>query len=184
MGLSGKLYPYVGPGAIRARSVARPCGLVIESPAGLRAWLMSQTLSRTGGLIAATFVIDPKGAPRLADRRSEHVACAGGGPVLSACELFFSAAGEALVVEEVSNLSIGYCPEPESWAAVGEALDRLGVPHAGRFTTEVVFRRCPQCGEGNVVWMKAGTRVTGGGEVDDDWPAPQKRWCPRSVEPW
>lgn len=31
------------------------------------------------------------------------------------------------------------------------ALDRTGVPHPGRFTTEVVFRRCERCGERNVV---------------------------------
>ena len=32
-----------------------------------------------------------------------------------------------------------------------EALDRLGLPHPGRFTTEVIFRRCPRCGQRNVV---------------------------------
>ena len=36
-----------------------------------------------------TFVIDLEGTPLLAPRRSEHVACAGGGPVLSAGEITF-----------------------------------------------------------------------------------------------
>jgi hypothetical protein len=38
-----------------------------------------------------------------------------------------------------------------SWPAVAAALDRIGVAHLGRFTTEVVFRRCERCGERNVV---------------------------------
>jgi hypothetical protein len=146
--MSGRLYRYVGPEEIRSRSVARPYVQVIDSPADLRAWLTRHGPSRAGSSVPATFVIDPEGVLRLADRRSEHVACAGG-PVLSAGEMFFSAAGEALVVEEVSNLSAGYCPEPESWPVVGEALDRIAVLHPGRFTTEVVFRRCPRCGERN-----------------------------------
>ncbi len=149
--MSGKLYLYVGPEEIRSRWATGPGGRVIESPEDLRTWLTRHRPSKSGDWIAATFVIDPDGRLRLADRRSEHVACAGGGPVLSAGEKFFSAAGDALVVEEVTNLSIGYCPEPESWPVVGDALDRLGVVHPGRFTTEVIFRLCPRCGERNVV---------------------------------
>src|SRR3954447_12385452 len=137
-----RLYHYVGPEVIRSRSASAPGGRPVSSREDLRAWLDGQDLSGWVGRIAATFVIDSEGVLRLADRRSEHVACAGGGPVLSAGEMFFSAAGEDLVVEDVSNLSTGYCPEPESWHAVGEALDRIGVRHPGRFTTEVVFRRC------------------------------------------
>jgi hypothetical protein len=34
---------------------------------------------------------------------------------------------------------------------VARALDRVGVPHPGIFTDAVVFRRCPTCGERNVV---------------------------------
>jgi hypothetical protein len=81
----------------------------------------------------------------------------------------FASAGKIIVVEEVSNLSTGYCPEPRSWYAVGEALDRIGVTHPGRFTTEVVFRRCPRCGERNVVkdaWFECQVR---GGELPEAW---------------
>jgi DinB superfamily len=149
--MSGKLYPYVGPEEIRCRSVTGPGGRVIESPEDLRMWLNGHRPSKSGELIAATFVIDPQGRLRLADRRSEHVACAGGGPVLSAGEMFFSDQGDAAFVEEVTNLSTGYCPEPESWPVVGHALDRLGVVHPGLFTTEVILRLCATCGERNVV---------------------------------
>lgn len=98
-----------------------------------------------------TFVIDAKGSLRLAPRRSEHVACAGGGVVLSAGEITFAEVPGGWEAVEVSNQSTGYCPEASSWPAVRDALDRAGVAHPGRFTDEYVFRRCPGCGERNVV---------------------------------
>jgi hypothetical protein len=101
--------------------------------------------------IAATFVIDADGHLLVADRRTEHVACAGGQPVLSAGEMFFDLEGDHVEAREVSNLSTGYCPEAESWPEVAAALDRVGLAHPGRFTAEVVFRRCEKCGERNVV---------------------------------
>ncbi len=96
---------------------------------------------------ASTYVIDLDGRLRLAPRRSEHVALAGGRDVL--------AAGEITIVDgrvtEVSNQSTGYCPDPDCWPAVARALDRLGLAHPGGFTTAIVFRSCPDCGERNIV---------------------------------
>ncbi len=149
--MTGRLYHYVGPEAIRCSSASSPGGHCIESQGDLRTWLTCHRPPAASGSIAATFVIDPERRIRLADRRSEHVACAGGGPVLSAGEMFFLIEGEATRVEEVTNLSTGYCPEPESWPVVGEALDRLGVVHPGQFTMAVVFRRCQSCDDRNVV---------------------------------
>src|SRR5262249_31051208 len=122
-----------------------------------------------GGLLAATFVIDDQEGLRIADRRSEHVACAGSGPVRAAGELFLRVEGGEVEVVEVSNQSTGYCPEPESWPAVAAALARAGVPHPGRFTTEVVFRRCGRCGQRNIV--KDGWFVCGvcGAELPSQW---------------
>ena len=87
------------------------------------------------------------GVLRLASRRSEHVACASGAPVLAAGEIFF----ESAHASEISNLSTGYCPEPACWRAVAAALDRADIPHSGRFTSAFEFRRCPACGERNVI---------------------------------
>jgi hypothetical protein len=163
-------YCYMGPAAVQARVAGRPAGTRIASAADLLAWLHG------GGahpapedLLAATFVIDAAGNLLLADRRSEHVACAGGGPVLSAGELFFRVRAGSVAVVEASNQSTGYCPEPESWPAVAAALDRLDVAHPGRFTTEAVFRRCERCGERNVV--KDGWFVCGvcGAELPAAW---------------
>lgn len=147
-----RLYHYVGPSDIKARVAGRPAGTRIASAADLLAWVRG-TGQRPGpdGLVAATFVIDAQGDLLLADRRSEHVACAGGGPVLSAGEMFFVAEGDRVEAAEASNQSTDFCPEPGSWPAVAAALDRIGVAHPGRFTTEIVFRRCEGCGERNVV---------------------------------
>jgi hypothetical protein len=54
-------------------------------------------------------------------------------------------------VSSVSNLSTGYCPELESWSSVAAALDRAGIAHPDGFTDAFVFRRCPACGERNLV---------------------------------
>jgi hypothetical protein len=155
-----RLYRYVGPAHIRDRVAGRPAGTWVSSVAGLFAWAR-RTGERPGpdALVAATFVIDANGDLLVADRRSEHVACAGGGPVLSAGELFFRVQGSSVAVAEASNQSTGFCPEPESWPAVVAALDQMGVPHPGRFTSEVVFRRCEGCGERSVVkdhWLVCG----------------------------
>ncbi len=102
-------------------------------------------------LIAATFVVDDQCMLLVADRRSEHVACAGGRPVLSAGEMFFRLANSGVEVVEVTNQSTGFCPEPESWPAAAFALERADLPHPAGFTQAFVFRRCPVCKERNVV---------------------------------
>ncbi len=155
-----KLYHYVGPEDIRRRAASAPPGVRIESHIGLIDWArQTRQEPNPDGLIAVTFVVDERGDLRVADRGSEHVACAGGGPVQSAGEMFLLASKAGLEVEQVSNQSTGYCPEPESWPAVGSALDRSGLKHPGRFTREVIFRRCPACGQRNVVkdgWFACG----------------------------
>ena len=80
--MASRLYQYVGPEEIRSRSAASPCGKWIETSNDLRGWLAEDgpITASGGGLLAATFVIDPEGRLRLADRRSEHVACSGGRP--------------------------------------------------------------------------------------------------------
>lgn len=101
--------------------------------------------------ITATYVVDLAGRLCLADRHSEHVACAGGEPVLAAGELVLRVVRGAVVVEEVTNQSTGYCPEPESWPAVTAALETAGIASPEGYTTEFSFRRCPRCAQINVV---------------------------------
>ncbi|MDF5756270.1 hypothetical protein [Spongiactinospora sp. TRM90649] len=98
-----------------------------------------------------TFVIDLHGVLRLAPRRSEHVACAGGDPVLSAGEITFSHEGGRWSVREIGNQSTGYCPAVTSWPAVAIALDHAGIPHPGAFTHPITFRHCPRCASSSIV---------------------------------
>jgi hypothetical protein len=133
-------YRYVGPEEIRARGGA--VGTPIRERADLDPFATGAPL---------TFVIDTAGVLRVADRRSEHVACAGGGDVMSAGELTAERSRSGCIVVAVSNQSTGYCPERESWPSVAAALDAAGIPHPGCFTFEAVFRRCPSCGERNLV---------------------------------
>ncbi|WP_435022458.1 hypothetical protein TA3x_000090 [Tundrisphaera sp. TA3] len=145
-------YGYVGPEAIRLRVAASPPGQGIGSLRELNRWAAANKPSTSpAGQLVATFVVALDGRLCLADRHSEHIACSGGQPVLSAGEMFFEWTGRGVSVVEVSNQSTGFCPEPESWPAVAAALDRLGVDHPGEFTTQVIFRRCPSCGERNLV---------------------------------
>lgn len=147
-----KLYKYVGSNEIQQKVAGFPIGLRIESVVDLKTWIyQNRQKPNEWGLIAATFVVDYEGYLRIADRHSEHIACAGGEPVFSAGEIFFSYGDRGLEVTEISNQSTGFCPEPKSWLQVAKSLDRIPIPHPGKFTVEFIFRRCPACGQINLV---------------------------------
>jgi hypothetical protein len=149
-----RLYSYIGPSAVRERAAGDPPGRAISSREDLEAFVGEHPDAL---LEAATFVVDAEGTLRLASRRSEHVACAGGGPVRAAGELQFERRGDALVVAEASNQSTGFAPEPASWDAVAVALDQVGIAHPGGYTSAFEFRRCDECRQLNVVkdgWLR------------------------------
>lgn len=142
-------------------------GHLIGSPDDFAAWLATCG----GGELAEpfTFVVGLDGILRVAPRRSEHVACAAGAPVLSAGEITFSREQGRWRVSEVSSQSAGYCPDPASWPAVSDALDRAGLEHPGCFTHPVVFRRCPRCQERNLVKDNYFACVICGAELPRAW---------------
>jgi hypothetical protein len=147
-----RTYRYVGPPEVRARAAGQAAGVMVANAADVLAWIKASGLAAgRGEPVPATFVVDVEGLLRVADRRSEHVACGGGGDVLSAGEMFFAIDGRNVRVEEVSNQSTGYCPEPESWPAVESALVRAGIARPDGFTSVCIFRRCEACGERNIV---------------------------------
>jgi hypothetical protein len=145
---AGRAYRYVGPDDVRAatRFVAAER---IDSADSFTRWIGSRNLKSRDGPF--TFIVDLDGDLWLAPRESEHVACARGRAVLAAGEIRFKWRARAWCVEEVSNQSTGYCPDLQSWSAAAAALDRAGLTHPGCFTDTVIFRRCPACGERNVV---------------------------------
>jgi hypothetical protein len=142
-----KVYAYVGRG-----------GAPIRRRVDLERWL-GKNRSCT-----ATFVI-VDGVLLVADRHSEHVACASGRPVESAGEMTF----EGARVVEITNQSTGYCPEPESWPAVAGALDAAHVAHPGAFTHAFVFRKCASCGQRNVVKDEFFECALCGAELPREW---------------
>ncbi|MFD0905560.1 hypothetical protein [Actinomadura sediminis] len=129
------MYEYVGPAELLDRVEPGTFG----EPVGMGA-------GEDGGE-PFTYVVDLDGVLRIAPRRSEHVSCAGGRPVLAAGEIVL----EGGRVVEVTNQSTGYCPGPESWTDVAAALDRAGIARPDGFTDVFVFRHCPSCAELNVV---------------------------------
>ena len=139
-----KLYRYVGPKQIAERVRAEPAGEPIRSSPDVLAWIRNSGQELSGGCIIATFVIDATGVLLVADRRSEHVVCAGGRLVQSAGEITFSVDREVEVVA-VSNQSTGYCPEPESWMSVAAALLAAGMDPPVGFDLACNFRRCIRC---------------------------------------
>lgn len=144
-----RLYEYVGPRRIAERVAGSPKGAAIRSPADASAWLSGRGV--VAGRLVVTYVIDEAGVLRVADRHSEHVACAGGGRVRCAGELTLVLSAAGVEVSEVSNQSTGYCPEPTAWPAVAEAVAAAGLAGPEGFERECVFRRCVGCGIVNVV---------------------------------
>lgn len=147
-----RLYPYVGPQEIAAAVASIAPGTPLRTPDDVRAWTQDSRddFDRTRRLIV-TFVVDADGALRVADRRSEHVACAGGEPVLAAGEMTLRMSHAGVEAEEVSNQSTGYCPEPTSWPAVERALSTAGIKGPDGYTRRFVFRRCGECDQINLI---------------------------------
>jgi hypothetical protein len=141
----------VGPAGLSVGVRPGGDGRRIGSAADFDAWAAEQ--SSVDLAEPFTFVVGTDGVLRLAPRRSEHVVCAGGQPVLSAGEIAFICESESgsWRVSDVSNHSTGYCPDVSSWPAVARALDRAGLGRPDGFTHEVVFRRCPGCQEHGIV---------------------------------
>jgi hypothetical protein len=153
-------YAYVGPESIRAAHRSGTTRAAILSAADILEWIRQPGQKvRSDGTVTVTFVVDPAGQLWIADRHSEHVACARGRHVLSAGEMTFLIDKKIVEVTEVTNQSTGYCPEPDSWLAVALALTRAQLKHPPRFTTAFIFRRCNRCGNRNLVkdeWFECG----------------------------
>jgi hypothetical protein len=157
-----RLYRYVGPEEIRERLAQTGAqGAEITTYAELVVWLRDAGQQPdASGLVVLTFIIDAAGVLWVADRHTEHVACAGGQPVRSAGELFLAKERDSWEVAAVSNQSTGYCPEPDSWPWVVVALVQLPLSFAAPqneheaangFAFACIFRRCPRCRQINIV---------------------------------
>nr|WP_043258818.1 hypothetical protein [Streptomyces prunicolor] len=167
MSAGGRRHRYVGPAELLTAVRPGAEGRVVRSAGDLNAWLGGREQAEPAEPF--TFVVDLDGLLRLAPRRSEHVACAGGADVLGAGEMGFEQAAGLWVVREVSNQSTGYCPHLDSWSAVARALDLAGIDRPPGFTHAVVFRRCETCREINIVREGDFVCVFCGSDLPADW---------------
>jgi hypothetical protein len=149
-----RLYHYAGPDGVAQSVMDCTAGVSIQTIDDVARWISdTQQKPDADGTVMATFVVDEMGTLRIADRRSEHVACAGGGPVLAAGEITFGRIGKSWEVLALTNQSAGYCPEPQSWQAASIALKAAKLNYGGpdRFEPAFEFRRCPCCAAINLV---------------------------------
>ncbi|WP_432042722.1 hypothetical protein [Streptomyces cadmiisoli] len=163
----GRSYRYVGPVDLKAAVRPGSGGCRIGSPSDFDRWVAERSAAEL--VEPFTFVVGLDGGLRLAPRRSEHVACAGGGAVLSAGEISFTQEAGRWAVNDISNHSTGYRPDVTSWRAVAQALDHTGLGYPSGFTHEVIFRRCPDCQEHNIVRESHFVCVFCGGDLPDAW---------------
>lgn len=165
-----KLYKYVGPSGIRARAdFDTPRHLVVDAR-GILAWATEMAgLTSKDRELTFTYVVLPVARLFLADRRSEHVACARGSAVVTAGEITFERHGSGLILAEISNLSTGYCPEPGSWPVINEALVRAGFPSIRGFTHPFEFRFCAPCAQTCVIKDHAFICPACSGDLPREW---------------
>ncbi|MEM6533928.1 MAG: hypothetical protein AAF654_15005 [Myxococcota bacterium] len=145
-----RVYEYVGPRELLELVSADRAGAPIRSRTDLIDWVTG-ALERGMDTVTATFTGSPELVMSLADRHSEHVVCATGGPVCAAGEITFEMSEGVPTVTEVSNQSTGFCPEPDCWNEVRAVLDKLPVDSPEALTHPFVFRRCTNCGQRNIV---------------------------------
>ncbi|WP_405684060.1 hypothetical protein [Streptomyces sp. NBC_00057] len=167
MSARGQGYRYVGPVELKAAVQPGSRGCRISSAAEFSDWIAGRSAAELTEPF--TFVVGTDGALRLAPRRSEHVACAGGAMVLSAGEIGFVREADRWVVSEVSNQSTGYRPDISSWQEVARALDNAGLERPSGFTHEVVFRWCAGCQEHNIVREDDFVCVFCGSDLPETW---------------
>ncbi|MFD0718138.1 hypothetical protein [Streptomyces globosus] len=167
MSARGRSYRYVGPVELKAAVRPGSGGCPIRSAADFDGWIAARSAAELAEPF--TFVVGTDGVLRLAPRRSEHVACAGRDMVLSAGEISFIREAGRWTVGEVSNQSTGYCPDVTSWPAVAHALDDVELGRPSGFTHEVVFRRCPDCQEHNIVREDDFVCVFCGSDLPEMW---------------
>ena len=150
--MTARIYTYVGPEEIREKLSSNMLSACVRSVEDVHCWISStnQTSNALGEIIV-TFIVDTNGSLWISDRRTEHIACARGRPVFAAGEISFRIDGSSISVVAATNQSTGYCPEPDCWSALQEALDSAGISHPGRLTNKYVFRRCLNCNQINIV---------------------------------
>lgn len=149
-------YEYVGPKALLADVEAGIARFHLAMGARGRDLLTRLRLPAQSETVL-TYIVDETGALWVADRHSEHVACARGDPVLAAGEMTVDLSDGEIAVISATNQSTGYCPDPGCWSHLAEALDAVGVERPDGFESEFEFGRCESCAA--IAIVKDGDRI-------------------------
>jgi hypothetical protein len=64
---------------------------------------------------------------------------------IRAWEVWLEVRPDRVAIVSVTNQSTGYCPEPDCWPAVRDALAGAGLAPPRGFTYTFRYRRCPTC---------------------------------------
>lgn len=144
--MNTRVYQYVGPREIFDAVSGDSPRYRIASQSDVLRWARDNPSDAT----TATFVVDSDAILWIADRRSEHVACARRMTVMTAGEITFSFDGDSVSADYITNQSTGYCPEPSSFDAIRNALLAAGIDAPDDFALHCHFRRC-DCGQINVI---------------------------------
>ncbi len=143
-----RIYCYIGPKDLIPQGGSVPARHAIDGPGSILGWCHQHGgAPAVDGTFAATWILDTCRQMWIADRHSEHVACARGEPVISAGEVFFLTEGKTEVwIDRISNQSTGYCPEVGSWEVVQTVLESFGLAGIPQeFDPACEFRRCDRC---------------------------------------
>ncbi len=145
------LYHYVGPNALAHRTAGVVRGTPIHSQQDILVWVSTSPELRRSPEATVTFVVDAWGTLLIAERQTEHVACAGNRAVVAAGEMCFAIIGKEVEVLRISNQSTGYCPETSSWDAMLSVIESLGLTPPNGFDPCCEFRRCTTCDAVNII---------------------------------
>ena len=145
------MYKYIGSKDILKQVKPEQIGYPITSAKDILYWINNSAQEFNNQEITATFTIGQNYIFRLNDRRSEHVACAGGVDVLAAGEITFEVEQKQISISQITNQSTGYCPSPSSWKDINKVLSKLNIDYPEYFTQEFIFRVCAACGVINVI---------------------------------
>lgn len=146
-----KTYKYIGSPDFIPKGEF-PQRLLVQGVEKLSCWMIEHRNELDiEECIAATYVIDTDNQFWIADRSSEHVACAREGKVFAAGEVFFSGIDGVPYIDRITNQSTGYCPEPSSWKAVAQSLSKLVIDYPSEFDPAFEFRNCEKCDTLNVI---------------------------------
>ncbi len=142
-----RTYNYVVSRRIAEQAEAPISRLAPATPDDIRSW----SLAPNNGNLELTFVVDPRGQLWLSIDTASMSPARADSPYSLLASCVPRVTPQQVAVVSVSNQSTGYCPEPDCWPAVRDALRNAGLESPNEFTHAFDFRRCVSCSGINIL---------------------------------